>query len=114
MSQDNNEDDKNGNRVNGRSLMVWVVLIAAVALLVNYSAPSAAHVQKLGVTQVLSYAKEGKLKNARLLSVVVPSANAAHMRARFAMLFDPGTDITALRGCVAVSRIKAMTYSANR
>ncbi|GBL27899.1 hypothetical protein EMGBS8_18470 [Verrucomicrobiota bacterium] len=62
MSQDNNEDDKNGNRVNGRSLMVWVVLIAAVALLVNYSAPSAAHVQKLGVTQVLSYAKEGKLK----------------------------------------------------
>ena len=62
MSQDNNEDDKNGSRVNGRSRLVWVVLIAAVALLVNYSAPSPAPVQKLGVTQVLSLAKEGKLK----------------------------------------------------
>ena len=62
MSQDDNEDDKNGSRVNGRSLLVWVVLIAAVALLVNYSAPSAGQVQKLGVTQVLALAKEGKVK----------------------------------------------------
>ena len=63
MSQDNNEDDKNGSRVNGRSLLVWVVLIAAVALLVNYSAPSAGQVQRLNVTQVLALAKEGKVKN---------------------------------------------------
>ena len=62
MSQDDNEDDKNGSRVNGRSLLVWVVLIALVALLVNYTAPGGGNVQKLGVTQVLAMAKEGKLK----------------------------------------------------
>ncbi len=66
MSQDDNEDDKNGSRVNGRSLLVWVVLIALVALLVNYSAPGGGHVQKLNVTQVLAAAKEGKIKNLNL------------------------------------------------
>jgi cell division protease FtsH len=45
---------------------VWVVLIALVALLVNYSAPGGGHVQKLNVTQVLAAAKEGKIKNLNL------------------------------------------------
>ena len=81
MSQDNNEDDKNGSRVNGRSLLVWVVLIAAVALLVNYSAPSAGQVQRLNVTQVLALAKEGKVKNLNVKpnpAAGSDSATAAH------------------------------------
>lgn len=62
MSQDDNEDDKNSNRVNGRSVMVWLILIALVALLVNYTAPNGPTVQKLSVTQVLSMAQEKKIK----------------------------------------------------
>jgi len=34
----------------------------------------------------------------------VPSANAAHTRARLAMLFDPGTVTTASNGRHAVGR----------
>ena len=62
MSQDNNEDN-NGNRINLKPLVVWLVLIALVALLVNYSAPAGNSVQQLGVSQVLSLAQEKKIKN---------------------------------------------------
>ena len=62
MSQDNNEDN-NGNRINLKPLVVWLVLIALVALLVNYSAPASNSVQQLGVSQVLSLAQEKKIKN---------------------------------------------------
>lgn len=62
MSQDNNENN-NGNRINLKPLVVWLVLIALVALLVNYSAPAGNSVQQLGVSQVLSLAQEKKIKN---------------------------------------------------
>ena len=64
MSQDNNDDNKkNGNRINAKPLLVWVILIALVAILVNYSAPAGNTVQQLGVGQVLSLAQEKKIKN---------------------------------------------------
>jgi cell division protease FtsH len=62
MSQDNNENN-NGNRINLKPLVVWLVLIALVALLVNYSAPAGNSVQQLGVSQVLSLAQEKKIKS---------------------------------------------------
>ena len=62
MSQDNNDNNKNGNRINAKPLLVWVILIGLVALLVNYSAPAGNSVQQLGVGQVLSLAQEKKIK----------------------------------------------------
>ena len=62
MSQNDNEEEKNGSRMNGKPIIVWLLLMAAVAALV-LSTPPASNTQQFGVAQVLSLAQEKKIRN---------------------------------------------------
>lgn len=63
MSQnDQSDDNKNGPRMNGKPVLVWLLIMAAVVALLQFSSPATSSVQQLGVSQVLSLAQEKKIK----------------------------------------------------
>ncbi|MCX6920265.1 MAG: ATP-dependent zinc metalloprotease FtsH [Verrucomicrobia bacterium] len=63
MSQNDQPDDnKNGPRMNGKPVLVWLLIMAAVVALLQFSSPATSSIQQLGVTQVLSLAQEKKIK----------------------------------------------------
>jgi cell division protease FtsH len=63
MSQNDQPDDnKNGPRMNGKPVLVWLLIMAAVVALLQLSSPATSSIQQLGVTQVLSLAQEKKIK----------------------------------------------------
>jgi cell division protease FtsH len=67
MSQNDNQDNRNGPRMNAKPVLVWLLLMAAIIALFNI--PNAATVgapQKLTASQVLAAAKEDKIQSLTL------------------------------------------------
>ena len=67
MSQNDNQDNRNGPRMNAKPVLVWLLLMAAIIALFNI--PNAATVgapQKMTVSQVLAAAKEDKIQSLSL------------------------------------------------
>ena len=64
MSQD--DEPESNNRFNPKPLLIWLLLVTATIALVQYSAPSVREPQKLENSQVLAYAQERKIKNAKV------------------------------------------------
>jgi cell division protease FtsH len=63
MSQNDQPDDnKNGPRMNGKPVLVWLLIMAAVVALLQFASPPTSSIQQLGVSQVLSLAQEKKIK----------------------------------------------------
>ena len=48
--------------MNGKPVLVWLLIMAAVVALLQLSSPATSSIQQLGVTQVLSLAQEKKIK----------------------------------------------------
>ena len=63
MSQNDNDDDRGGKRVNTKPVIVWLLLMLAIFLLVNYSAGPAKAPDALTVPKLLVMAQEKKIKS---------------------------------------------------
>jgi cell division protease FtsH len=63
MSQNDNDDDRGGKRVNTKPVVVWLLLMLAIFLLVNYSAGPAKAPDTLTVPKLLVMAQEKKIKS---------------------------------------------------
>jgi len=63
MSQNDNDDDRGGKRVNTKPVIVWLLLMLAIFLLVNYSAGPAKAPDTLTVPKLLVMAQEKKIKS---------------------------------------------------
>jgi cell division protease FtsH len=67
MSQNDNQDNRNGPRMNAKPVLVWLLLMAAIIALFNI--PNASTVgapQKLTASQVLAAAREDKIQSLTL------------------------------------------------
>lgn len=64
MSQD--DQPESTGRFNPKPLLIWLLLVTATIALVQYSAPSIREPQKLENSQVLAYAQDRKIKNAKV------------------------------------------------
>jgi len=60
MSQ--NDDDKGGQRMSGKPVLVWLLLMLAVVALLQFAGPEPAAVQPFNVSQVLTMAQEKKIR----------------------------------------------------
>jgi cell division protease FtsH len=60
MSQ--NDDDKGGQRMSGKPVLVWLLLMLAVVALLQFAGPEPAAVQSFNVSQVLTMAQEKKIR----------------------------------------------------
>ncbi len=60
MSQ--NDDDKGGQRMSGKPVLVWLLLMLAVVALLQLAGPEPAPVQGFNVSQVLTMAQEKKIR----------------------------------------------------
>ena len=63
MSQNDNEEDRGGKRMNTKPVIVWLLLMLAIFLLVNYSAGPAKAPDVLTVPKILAMAQEKKVKS---------------------------------------------------
>ena len=68
MSQNDNDDDRGGKRVNTKPVIVWLLLMLAIFLLVNYSAGPAKAPDALTVPKLLVMAQEKKIKSITIKS----------------------------------------------
>lgn len=66
MSQPDNQDDKNGPRMNAKPVVVWMLLMAAIIALFNFPGTQGSAIQNISVSQVLANAQEKKLKSLSL------------------------------------------------
>jgi cell division protease FtsH len=60
MSQ--NDDDKGGQRMSGKPVLVWLLLMLAVVALLQFAGPEPAAVQPFNVSQVLTMSQEKKIR----------------------------------------------------
>jgi len=63
MSQNDNNDDRGGKRVNSKPVFVWLLLMLAIFMLVNYSAGPGKAPDALTVPRLLLMAQEKKIKS---------------------------------------------------
>jgi len=63
MSQNDNNDDRGGKRVNSKPVFVWLLLMLAIFMLVNYSAGPGKAPDALTVPRLLVMAQEKKIKS---------------------------------------------------
>ena len=76
MSQNDNDDDRGGKRVNTKPVIVWLLLMLAIFLLVNYSAGPAKAPDALTVPKLLVMAQEKKIKSITIKSDPTGGSNS--------------------------------------
>jgi cell division protease FtsH len=76
MSQNDNDDDRGGKRVNTKPVIVWLLLMLAIFLLVNYSAGPAKAPDALTVPKLLVMAQEKKIKSIMIKSDPTGGSNS--------------------------------------
>ena len=76
MSQNDNDDDRGGKRVNTKPVIVWLLLMLAIFLLVNYSAGPAKAPDALTVPKLLVMAQEKKIKSITVKSDPAGGSNS--------------------------------------